>query len=158
MGPESNTAPEMVFTLSFLYPFLNPWLHPMHPRFFQNFQVEGSPEVGLFIGKTLISNLQKGYKNGRKNSSILFAKINQLLIICSIHTCACAIRHARTPCHSIYTQIYMYSHLFFLNHLRISCKHHVLLFQTLSCALNHFKMATYATTVQWACCGPDYKM
>lgn len=124
MGPESNTAPEMVFTLSFLYPFLNPWLHPTHPRFSQNFQVDGSPEAGeirkrvvaflwygLFIGKTLFSNLQKDYKNSTKNSSTLSAKIHQVLIICSIH--ACAIMHARTPPHSIYTQTYVHTHYFF---------------------------------------------
>lgn len=124
MGPESNTAPEMVFTLSFLYPFLNPWLHPTHPRFSQNFQVDGSPEAGeirervvaflwygLFIGKTLFSNLQKDYKNSTKNSSTLSAKIHQVLIICSIH--ACAIMQARTPPPTVYIHKPMCIHIIF---------------------------------------------
>lgn len=69
--------------------------------------------MGPFIVRfhyDLISNLQKSCPNDTKNS-VRFAKNNQLLIICSIYTCTCAIVQVSTPSPHIYAHECLCAHV-----------------------------------------------
>lgn len=130
----------MFFKPSFLYPFPNPWLSPKYSVFSQIFLqgaegpgVEEIKERGgsfslewalLSFHNDLISSLQIARQNGTKKY-ILFAKNNQLLIMCSIYTRTCTIIHVSPPFSHICTHTSTQTHTsifseLFKNKLHIS--------------------------------------